>query len=75
MLVSEAIERSDEDRADAFTRLLDRGLDAHYRLASVILGDPVEAEDAVHDAAVVAWRGFGRCATATGSRPGSGGSS
>ena len=24
----------------------------------MILGDPVEAEDAVHDAAVVAWRGF-----------------
>ncbi len=59
MLISEAIERSDEDRADAFTRLLDRGLDSHYRLASVILGDPIEAEDAVHDAAVVAWRGFG----------------
>lgn len=58
MLVSEAIERSHEDRAGAFTRLLDRGLDTHYRLASVILGDPVEAEDAVHDAAIVAWRGF-----------------
>jgi RNA polymerase sigma factor (sigma-70 family) len=58
VLVSEAIERSDEDRAGAFTRLLDRGLDTHYRIAAVILGDRVEAEDAVHDAAIVAWRGF-----------------
>lgn len=58
MLVSEAIDRSHEDRAGAFTRLLERGLDTHYRLASVILGDRVEAEDAVHDAAIVAWRGF-----------------
>jgi RNA polymerase sigma-70 factor (ECF subfamily) len=48
-----------DDRATAFAALLDRGLDSHYRLAAVILGDPLEAEDAVHDAAVVAWRGFG----------------
>jgi RNA polymerase sigma factor (sigma-70 family) len=43
-------------RADAFRDLLDRRLDAAYGLAAVILGDRVEAEDAVHDAAVVAWR-------------------
>jgi RNA polymerase sigma-70 factor (ECF subfamily) len=49
-----------DDRATAFAALLDRGLDSHYRLAAVILGDPIEAEDAVHDAAVVAWRGFAR---------------
>jgi RNA polymerase sigma-70 factor (ECF subfamily) len=48
------------DRAEAFDRLLDRGLDAHYRLASVILGDGSEAEDAVHDAAVAAWQRFDR---------------
>ncbi len=47
-----------DDRATAFAALLDRGLDSQYRLAAVILGDPIEAEDAVHDAAVVAWRGF-----------------
>lgn len=47
-----------DERAVAFAALLERGLDAHYRLAAVILGDPVEAEDAVHDAAVVAWREF-----------------
>ena len=47
-----------DDRATAFAALLDRGLDAQYRLAAVILGDPIEAEDAVHDAAVTAWHGF-----------------
>jgi RNA polymerase sigma-70 factor (ECF subfamily) len=44
--------------AVAFRRLVERRLDASYRLAAVILGDRVEAEDAVHDAAVAAWRGF-----------------
>lgn len=46
-------------RADAFRRLADRQLDASYRLAAVILNDRIEAEDAVHDAAVAAWRAFG----------------
>ena len=45
-------------RADAFRRLVDRQLDAAYRLATVILDDPIEAEDAVHDAAVSAWTRF-----------------
>ena len=35
---------------------MERQLDAAYRLAAVILGDAGEAEDAVHDAAVSAWR-------------------
>ncbi len=35
---------------------IDAALDASYRLAAVILGDPIEAEDAVADAALVAWR-------------------
>jgi len=47
-----------DERADAFRRLVDRSLDASYRLAAVILNDRVEAEDAVHDAAVAAWRAF-----------------
>ena len=47
-----------DERADAFRRLVDRSLDASYRLAAVILNDRVEAEDAVHDAAVSAWRAF-----------------
>jgi len=46
-------------RAAAFRRLVDRSLDSSYRLAAVILNDRVEAEDAVHDAAVHAWRAFG----------------
>ena len=58
MLASRTVQGTMDDRATAFAALLDRGLDSHYRLAAVILGDPIEAEDAVHDAAVVAWRGF-----------------
>lgn len=46
-------------RGDAFRRLVDRELDDAYRLAAVILNDRVEAEDAVHDAALVAWRRWG----------------
>lgn len=45
-------------RADDFRRLVERQLDGSYRLAGVILGDRIEAEDAVHDAAIAAWRGF-----------------
>jgi RNA polymerase sigma-70 factor (ECF subfamily) len=47
-----------DERADAFRRLVDRSLDASYRLAAVILNDRIEAEDAVHDAALSAWRSF-----------------
>jgi RNA polymerase sigma-70 factor (ECF subfamily) len=48
-----------DEREIAFRRLTDRHLDSAYRLAAVILGDRLEAEDAVHDAAVAAWRSFG----------------
>ena len=58
MLASRTVQVTMDYRASAFTALLERGLDAHYRLAAVILGDRVEAEDAVHDAALLAWRGF-----------------
>jgi RNA polymerase sigma-70 factor (ECF subfamily) len=44
------------DRREAFAGLVERQLDGAYRLAAVILGDAVEAEDAVHDAALAAWR-------------------
>lgn len=50
--------RAAERRGEAFRGLVDRQLDGAYRLAAVILGDRVEAEDAVHDAAVAAWRAF-----------------
>jgi RNA polymerase sigma-70 factor (ECF subfamily) len=46
------------DRSDEFRALTDRHLDGAYRLAAVILGDAMEAEDAVHDAAVAAWRSW-----------------
>lgn len=48
-----------DEREAAFRHLCDRHLDDVYRLAAVILGDRVEAEDVVHDAAVAAWRSFG----------------
>jgi RNA polymerase sigma-70 factor (ECF subfamily) len=44
-----------DPRAVAFARLTSARLAACYRLAAAILGDPVEAEDATHDAAVRAW--------------------
>jgi RNA polymerase sigma-70 factor, ECF subfamily len=47
------------DRATAFRSLVDASLDSAYRRATVILGDRFEAEDAVHDAAVKAWRRWG----------------
>jgi RNA polymerase sigma factor (sigma-70 family) len=46
------------DRQLAFAQLMDRALERSYRIASVILGDAIEAEDATHDAAVLAWRSF-----------------
>ena len=65
-LVGEPVERGTarsqlrilDTGADAFRGLVERQLDTSYRLAAVILGDRTEAEDAVHDAAVAAWRGF-----------------
>jgi RNA polymerase sigma-70 factor (ECF subfamily) len=47
------------DRRAAFAALTDRHLDAAYRLAGIILGDRVEAEDATHDALVTAWKQYG----------------
>lgn len=46
------------DRAATFARLADRHLARSYRLASLILGSELEAEDAVQDAAVAAWEKF-----------------
>jgi RNA polymerase sigma-70 factor (ECF subfamily) len=47
------------DRRAAFAALTERHLDAAYRLAGVILGDPVEAQDLTHDAVVIAWNRYG----------------
>lgn len=60
MLATRTIDRPVTDRVAAFAALTDRHLDAAYRLAAVILGDAFEAEDAVHDAALTAWRSFGQ---------------
>jgi RNA polymerase sigma-70 factor (ECF subfamily) len=48
------------DRATAFSHFVDgAALDRAYRYATLILGDPTEAEDATHDAALRAWHRFG----------------
>ena len=44
------------ERTAAFRSLAERSLDQSYRLANAILDNPAEAEDAVHDAFVTAWR-------------------
>ena len=51
---------SDEaaDRESAFRRLADQHLDRCYRLAAAVLGNGNEAQDAVHDAFVSAWRKY-----------------
>ena len=46
--------------ADRFRSLMDSYLDTAYRRAAVLLGDRFEAEDAVHDAAIRAWRHWGQ---------------
>jgi RNA polymerase sigma-70 factor (ECF subfamily) len=43
------------ERRSAFERLTQSRLDRAYRLAAALLGDPDEAQDAVHDAAEQAW--------------------
>lgn len=56
---SDPHEAADDARARAFAGLMDRRtLDSAYRYATLILGDPDEAEDAAHDAALSAWRHF-----------------
>jgi RNA polymerase sigma-70 factor (ECF subfamily) len=57
--VAAANERQAATTLDAFEALSDRCLDDSYRLASVVLRDPVEAEDVVHDAVLLGWRKFG----------------
>lgn len=50
----------DTARATAFASFVDRdALDRAYRYATLILGDPADAEDATHDAALRAWHRFG----------------
>lgn len=46
------------ERAEAFSQLTDRHLVSFYRLGAVLLGSEPEAQDAVQDAAVIAWERF-----------------
>ncbi len=57
-LGSVAAEHVHADRALAFHRLADRHLERSYRLATVVLDGSSEAQDAVHDAFVTAWRKY-----------------
>ena len=45
-------------RASAFRRLAGAQLDGAYRIARAIVGNPTDAQDAVHDAFVRAWQGW-----------------
>ncbi len=52
--------RLDARLARSFDELVDRrALDRAYRIATLLLGNRAEAEDATHDAALRAWRRFG----------------
>jgi RNA polymerase sigma-70 factor (ECF subfamily) len=55
-LDGELVERARAGDADAFDELVRGRLDAVYRLALGILGEPADARDATQDAFVAAWR-------------------
>lgn len=57
-LVARPLRTSAVDRAASFTQLAEDHLDAAYALATAILGDRGDAEDATHDAIVKAWRAW-----------------
>jgi RNA polymerase sigma-70 factor, ECF subfamily len=48
------------DATTSFAALVEGQLDRSYRLAAVILGSAIEAEDAVADGSLQAWRSRGR---------------
>lgn len=48
--------RTEVSSADAYRAFIEAHLADAYRLATFILGDRADAEDAVHDAAISAWR-------------------
>jgi RNA polymerase sigma-70 factor, ECF subfamily len=56
--VARGSQRAGADRAETFHRLADTHLERSYRLACVVLGSGADAQDAVHDAFVVAWCKF-----------------
>ena len=56
---AELVARAASGDEGAFRLLYRRHVDAVYRVASILLGDPSDAEDAVQDAFVTAWRKLG----------------
>ena len=50
------MQETEAERTAAFQRLADHRLDSSYALATAILRNDDEAQDAVHDAVVLAWR-------------------
>lgn len=51
--------RTTDETDRRFACLVSNGLDRAYRLAGLILGGSVDAEDAAHDAAIRAWHSAG----------------
>jgi RNA polymerase sigma factor (sigma-70 family) len=49
------MEEDEQQRMAAFRQLADQRLDGSYRLATAILGDGSQSQDAVHDAVLLAW--------------------
>jgi len=49
------MQETEQQRMAAFRQLADQRLDASYRLATAILGDGSQSQDAVHDAVLLAW--------------------
>ncbi|WP_159498572.1 RNA polymerase sigma factor [Microbacterium sp. 18062] len=56
---AELIARAAVGDEDAFRRLYRRHVDAMYRIASILLENQADAEDATQDAFVTAWRKLG----------------
>lgn len=48
--------RAESQRATAFRRLSEARLDDSYSIANAILGNPSDAQDAVHDAVITGWQ-------------------
>src|ERR1700693_4156447 len=63
-----AVSRTESGTAD-FDALIGPHLDAAYRTALAILGNPDEANDAVQESALKAWRRLGQLRAGSPARP------
>ncbi|CAN5642814.1 hypothetical protein BH23CHL7_BH23CHL7_01110 [soil metagenome] len=57
---SSLVERARAGDADAFDRLVRERIDAVYRTALAIMGNPADARDATQEAFIAAWRALPR---------------